>query len=234
MIEKAEIYNFVSVKYKDGVIFVSLKRIQRFYTLFNNLVNLYIAYKIKARGKEFKEIYSIRKDEIILNKNHVILKIELSEIQSIEQTSLEIETLQFNLLNKSKLTIPIFQSFTFLELQQDILHLPNISLTPTTTIDSPVIDKKLVLKEKKDETLIMEQIENAIDSNQDFELKNQLEMDIKHLCFKIINLTLSNLPKPKVEDDYFYSTVMIDSIKKFINADLLRQKESEEEGVESA
>jgi len=227
MIEKAEVYNLVSVKYKDSIIFVSLKRTQRFYTLFKNLVNLYIVYKIKARGKEFKEIYSIRKDEIILNKNHVILKIELSEIQSIEQTSLEIETLQFNLLNKSKLTIPIFQSFTFLELQQDILYLQNLSITPTTTIDSPVMDKKLFLKEKKDETPIMEQIENAIDSNQDFELKNQLEMDIKHLCFKSINLALANLPKPKVEDDYSYSKVVIDSIQKFIDIDLLKKEQEE-------
>jgi len=114
----------------------------------------------------------------------------------------------------------------------------------------PIIIPKKIKKEKKDKfeetwispggftiieeitpvLKITEIIESKIQSKLDASTK-KLDMDIKKLCLESIDLLLSNLPLPELAEEYRASSVMVNSIHKYINTQLL---ENDLDGGESA
>ena len=71
---------------------------------------------------------------------------------------------------------------------------------------------------------------STIDRNIESKLEaktNKLESDIAKLCYETIDLLLSSLPHPEFAEEYRSSEPLVQSIHKYINADLL-QKELEE------
>lgn len=80
---------------------------------------------------------------------------------------------------------------------------------------------------------VVSEVESKVQSKLDLETM-KLDMDIKQLCYGTFDLLLSNLPLPEFSNEHRASNALVSSIHSYINADLLRQKESEEEGVESA
>lgn len=93
--------------------------------------------------------------------------------------------------------------------------------------------EKIVIEEATPIAVVVSEIESKIDSKLDFKTL-KLDMDIRQLCYGTIDLLLSNLPLPEFSNEHSASNAMVKSIHRYINVDLLRQKESEEKGVESA
>ena len=79
--------------------------------------------------------------------------------------------------------------------------------------------------------IIVAKIESKVQIKVDAETK-KLDIDIKKLCYKTIDLLLSNLPQPELAEEYRASNAMVKSIHRYINVELL-QNESEGEGGES-
>ena len=77
----------------------------------------------------------------------------------------------------------------------------------------------------------MAKIESKVQSKVDAETR-KLDMDIKKLCYKTIDLLLSNLPQPELVEEYRASNAMIKSIHRYIDIELLQNDSIE--GGESA
>lgn len=100
---------------------------------------------------------------------------------------------------------------------------------------SVATDSSTVIEETTPISTVVSEIEAEIESKLELDLETKkLDMDIRQLCYGTIDLLLSNLPLPEFNNERSPSNAMVRSIHRYINTDLLRQKESEEKGVESA
>ena len=75
---------------------------------------------------------------------------------------------------------------------------------------------------------------STIDRNIESKLEaqtNKLESDIAKLCYETIDLLLSSLPHPEFAEEYRSSEPLVQSIHKYINADLLQNELEEGERV---
>ena len=55
----------------------------------------------------------------------------------------------------------------------------------------------------------------------------RLDMDVKRLCYELIDLLLTNLPKPDIDMEFMQSRALMDGIHKYIQHDLLQNAEEE-------
>jgi len=99
--------------------------------------------------------------------------------------------------------------------------------------DSIATDSLTFIEETTPISTIVSEVESEVESKLDLETI-KLDMDIKQLCYGTIDLLLSNLPLPEFNNGHSASNAMVRSIHNYINVDLLRQKELEEEEVENA
>ena len=87
-------------------------------------------------------------------------------------------------------------------------------------------EKNIVIDNIIPLSTVVSEVESNIERKLDAQTK-KLEMDIKQLCYETIDLLLTSLPQPELAEDYRASNAMVQSIHKYINADLL-QKDLEE------
>lgn len=73
-------------------------------------------------------------------------------------------------------------------------------------------------------------IEHKIESKLEAQ-SNKLESDIAKLCYETMDLLLASLPQPEFAADYRSSEPLMQSIHKYINADLLQNDLEEGESA---
>jgi len=105
--------------------------------------------------------------------------------------------------------------------------------TKSSKPDTDKLRELTVIEEATPISAVVSEVESEVESKLDLETM-KLDKDIRQLCYGTIDLLLSSLPLPEFSNEHSASNAMVRSIHRYINVDLLRQKESEEEGVESA
>lgn len=115
-----------------------------------------------------------------------------------------------------------------------------IIVIPEEKIDFEEITHMELREEKKEEITIITDdttiskvvsgIEHKIESKLEAQ-SNKLESDIAKLCYETMDLLLASLPQPEFAADYRSSEPLMQSIHKYINADLLQNDLEEGESA---
>jgi len=223
--------------------------------------SVYVFYKIKSYDRQVRETIIIGKKDLFAVKKEWLLRFELNQLHNPEECEIEIDSLKFNFINRKIKELKINKSFSFLEIRSferiDItsrnshkiangkngkkpqnkmqsIKTPKLALEPKKSFEETKITPGglTIIEDTTPIETIVAKIESKVQSKVDAETR-KLDMDIKKLCYKTIDLLLSNLPQPELVEEYRASNAMVKSIHRYINIELL-QNESEGERGESA
>jgi len=213
----------LNVKYRNPYIILSLKDLHNKEAIFNDLKSVYVNYKIKLGRREVQNTVSVKKRDISLSNSSLVLKIELEQLYYPENCVFEIVYLQWNRINGKKKIILMNKIFSFLEIQS-----VEQIFKPKTFKATPELQNNLVfIKETTNVSTIVTKIESKIERKLDTQ-KKKLELDITKLCYETIDLLFTALPQPELAEEYRASNAMVQSIHRYINANLLQNEFKEE------
>lgn len=91
-------------------------------------------------------------------------------------------------------------------------------------------EKVTVIDNKTPLSTVVSEVELKVERKLDAQTK-KLELDINQLCYETVDLLLTSLPHPELAEEYRASDVMVRSIHRYINADLLQKELGEGESA---
>ena len=243
--------NLTSVKYQDSCIYIGLDGSNGHETRQESLKevkSVYAVYKIKAHDNFVKDTILIRKKDISIENKEIIVKFELNQLRRPEECEIEIVSLKIIYFSGKREVLTINKSYRLLEIRAHPRISSNkengykkknlssnkenreaLSMTQEVIVSYPESNKKeefTVIQKKTSLSAAVSEVESRIEGKFNAQTK-KLEMDITQLCYETMDLLLTSLPQPQLAEDYRSSDAMIQSIRRYINSDLL-QKELEE------
>jgi len=172
--------------------------------------------------------YGGKREELIVKKIYSLLEIRTYSPVTANKNSLlkrsKIGPKKNNRPNKKDLSIT--EEVTVFPLKIERTKGSTVNKTPLKKGEQINQEEITVLEKNTPLSTVVSEVESKIERKLDAQTK-KLEMDIKQLCYETIDLLLTSLPQPEFAEDYHASETMLQSIHKYINADLL-QKEQEE------
>jgi len=170
-----------------------------------------------------KFIYqSGKRDELTVNESYSFLEIRTySPITANKKNSVKKSK-----SNANKKVLSIKQEVIVPPPEANKTEEPIIAELPLKKDDQIIQDRFTVIEKITPLSTVVSEVESKIERKLDAQTK-KLEMDIKHLCYETIDLLLTSLPQPELADEYRASNAMVQSIRRYINFDLM-QKEQEE------
>jgi len=185
--------------------------------------SVYVVYKIKLFDRQVQETVLIGKKDLFAVKKETLIKFELNQLQNPEECEFEIVSLKINFINvkvkelivKKTFSFPEIRSFTPINFKnseppnicttQREEKLQNIIQSTNAPKPKPVIEPGkwfeetkispgglIIIEEVTPISTIVEKVESKIERKLDAQTK-KLDMDIKKMCYEIIDLLLSNL-----------------------------------------
>jgi len=231
--------DFVSIRYLENDIYISLKDSQEENIVLSDLKNIYVSYKIKAFHKAIKETVMIKRENLTLFDRLLILIFSLSNIHSVEETQIEIEQIKIIFQSSDNRIIQVNESFSLLEIQaHDVKHDRNREFKNNffkNSNDKIKNDKYSSLKPiqgtpkelftneiSTSPGAIFERIEEITKKQTKSELE-KIDLDMETMFYNILILILSILPKPNFFDEYQSGRAVIQSLQKYIKNALIER-----------
>lgn len=231
--------DFVSIRYLENDIYISLQDSQEENIVLLDLKNVYVSYKIKAFHKAIKETVMIKRENLTLFDRLLILIFSLSKIHSVEETKIEIEQIKIMFQNGDSSTIQVNESFSLLEIRtHDVERDRNREFKNNffeNSNDKIKNDKHRTLKHiqgtpKELFTIessaspgaILERFEEITKKQTKSELE-KIDLDMETIFYNILIFILSILPKPNFFDEYQSGRVIIQSLQKYIKNALIER-----------
>lgn len=229
----------ISIKYHDSCIYIDLKISQELRELIPNVRSIYVAYRIKVFEQVVKETYLVRRHDLIRLHNRIIIILKVDPIQFPADSQFFMDFITLSFYNRKKKTIAILKNYSFAEIEtfdkiystNEQVSRPNIqeNKPKTGSITPPKIQVKEIPLSKNGFKIFdivsspqktLKTIEHAIESQLDHEVE-QLNMDLRSLCSSTLNLLISNLPLPQNEEELQFNGVLLNSVRKYIQEELI-------------
>lgn len=238
-------FRFIKAIFRDNILFICFKATQEIGEFSRKLRNLYIKYKIIAFNHEYLEYELVEKSAVRITRSYLIVKIELNEIKSIEETEVVILSINLHLLDGRNLIFPISQSISLIntlmndpdmllefniekELETNVVMHKNKKIDQiqpkckelNENLSFPINKEELCKSLDLDFNTVNEKIEQKLNSDQTI-------IEIDQLVYRCIALLLSALPMPHDEEDCKISPI-INAIQRYIEIELIKDRSNNE------
>jgi len=228
----------VSIKYQDSYIYIDLKISQELKKVIPKVRSIYVDYKIRVFDQITPEIYLVKKQDIIRLQHRLIVIFKLERIIYPKESEIFIDHLKISFHDDSKRVFEIGKSYEFADIEtSEEIHFENqakkkekqgikkesqeFKLKKEVITQVPISASGLKkLEVESTPKNIMKEIEQKIDEQLENELE-QLELDIKQVCYNLFDLLIANLPLPQNKGELEYNGTLINSIRKYIQEELL-------------
>jgi len=227
----------VNIKYQDSYIYIDLKISQEFRKVIPKVRSIYVEYKIKVFDQITREIYLVKKKDVIRLQHRLIIIIKLKKIIYPKESEIFIDQFKISFQDDSKRVFKIGKSYVFTDIEtSEEIHFENqvkkmkkqdikkesqeFKLKKEVIKQVPISAsglKKLEVESAPKNT--MKEIEQKIDEQLENKLE-QLELDIKQVCYNLFDLLIANLPLPQNKEELEYNGTLINSIRRYIQEEL--------------